>query len=79
LFLVEASRPTTEVIDGETINLPEKKFKKYYQDQKEYISARLGIPITTVTDLIFNELPRNYAAVSEALLEDPIPDYSRLI
>ena len=79
LFLVEASKQTTQVINNQNVTYTEKIFKKYYQDQKDYISSRLNIPITTINDLIFDELPQNYAALSEALLENPIPDYSKLI
>lgn len=79
LFIVEASRETTQVINGENFTYTEKLFKKYYQDQKEYISSRLGISLTNITDLIFDEIPQNYAALSEALLENPIPDYTKLV
>lgn len=78
-FLIEASRETTQVVDGQDVTYTEKIFKRYYQDQKEYISIRLGISLTVINDLIFNETPKNYAALSEALLEDPIPDYSKLV
>lgn len=77
LFLIEASRTvTTKDANGNDISYTEKKFTKYYYDQREYISQKLNIPITTRYTLTFDEEPQNYVALSEAMLVDKIPNYS---
>lgn len=77
LFLIEASRTvTTKDANGNNISYTEKKFIKYYYDQRDYISQKLNIPITTRYTLTFEEEPQNYVALSEAMLVDRIPNYS---
>jgi len=77
LFLIEASRTvTTKDANGNNISYTEKKFIKYYYDQRDYISQKLNIPITTRYTLTFDEEPQNYVALSEAMLVDKIPNYS---
>lgn len=77
-FYVEASKVMTEVINGVNTQYTDKKFFKYYQDSKEYISEKMGIPITVNSGFTFNEEPRNYGELSEAIVLDPIPDYRLL-
>jgi hypothetical protein len=77
LFLVEASKQATaKDANGNDVSYTQKEFIKYYYDQRDYISQKLNIPITTRYTLTFDEEPQNYVALSEAMLVDKIPNYS---
>jgi hypothetical protein len=77
-FYVEASKITTRVVDGVNTQFTDKKFFKYYQDSKEYISEKMAIPIIVNEGFVFDEEPYNYVELSEAIALDPIPDYRLL-
>lgn len=77
-FYVEASKKYTTLVKGVSTQFTDKKFFKYYQDSKDYISQKMNIPITLNTGFTFEEEPLNYVELSEAIVLDPIPDYRLL-
>lgn len=77
-FYVEASKKYITLVNKVSTEFTDKKFFKYYQDSKEYISEKMGIPITLNSGFAFEEEIRNYGELSEAIVLDPIPDYRLL-